>query len=594
MGAAFALMLAIVVFAGARLWEEVKRLKEAPEDNVQWTLTQFELEFNHLQTAVEEAELGRIGLEELRLRYDLFYSRAITLSEGSVFRTLRLSELVASDIEQILAFLEGSVGYIDGDDEALRAVLPEIRQQVAELYPHIRETSLEGLKVFGRMTEERRAKFVNALFSAVFVVVALIVALTLSLAVSYGRAADLERIRRRLAATISSSLDAVIVSDATGKVVDWNGAASSVFGISRNDAIGANVDKLVIPERFRDSHQAGMKNYLETGETRVIYSGRVKRMAMRSDGSEFQVEVAIGTADGENGPIFITYLRDISSRVAAEQALLTSRDAAMAADRAKSEFLAVMSHEMRTPLNGVLGVLDLLDKTGLDDQQQRFVDVATSSGEILLRHINDVLDISRTEARRMTFVDEPIELDILLNEALDVSRPMAEARGNEMALIIDPEIPPLRGDAHRIRQIVLNLLGNAAKFTRDGRIGLEAELIGQSGGSVELGLYVADTGPGVAPEDRERIFQNFVTLDASYERETSGSGLGLAIVRRLAEAMGGGVTVEDAPGGGSLFRARLLLALDEEERVQTIVEPEREPERAQLPPMRIFLSRITR
>lgn len=557
-GAAIGGLLFVAGGAGAHLWREVVELRAASEDNVQWSMAQLEVELLRFEQAVSVAETEG-ELADVRRRFDVFYSRVETLKSGTVFAALRDDRAIPGMLGKINGFLDAVVPLIDAPDRELRAALPSLLAQIQEIETISRSLSIQSVRTLAARSDAQRERFISALLTAAGLMLTFLAASTLSFIAMRARANESEHTRRRLAATVRASLDAVIAVNGDGVVIDWNGAASEVFGRTREEALGRPVDRLIIPERYRKRHREGMARFLRDGNKRVVDTGRVEMVGMRANGSEFPIELAIGLAEDETGPIFVAYLRDISARVAAERAVLASRDAAMAADRAKSEFLAVMSHEMRTPLNGVLGVLDLLGKSKLDASQRRFVDVAVSSGEILLRHINDVLDLTRAESGKMSFVNEPFDLEALLREAVEVTRPVAEMRGNALTLDIGPGLGRLRGDRHRIRQIVLNFLGNAAKFTRDGRIRLEVRALEEGAAGVLLELAVIDNGPGVQPEDRERVFMNFVTLDASYEREASGSGLGLAIVRGIVEAMSGKVGVEEAEGGGSRFWARLRL-----------------------------------
>lgn len=558
-GAAIGGLLFVAGGVGAHLWREVVELRGASEDNVQWSMAQLEVELLRFQQAVAVAEMEGGGLSDVRRRFDVFYSRIETLKNGTVFAPMRDDAEISGMVAEIAEFLAGFIPVIDGSDAALRAALPYMYGEIDRIEGISRSLSIQSVRTLAAQSDAKRERFIGALVAAAALMLALLAASFVSFVAMRARALDSERTRKRLAATIRSSLDAVIAVNSDGVAIEWNGAASEVFGRSREEALGRAIDRLIIPERYRRRHREGMARFLREGNKRVVDAGRVEMVGMRKDGSEFPIELAIGLAEDESGPIFVAYLRDISARVAAEQAVLASRDAAMAADRAKSEFLAVMSHEMRTPLNGVLGVLDLLGKSKLDESQRRFVDVAVSSGEILLRHINDVLDLTRAESGKMSFVIEPFDFEALLSETAEVTRPVAEMRGNALALETGPGLGRLRGDRHRIRQIVLNFLGNAAKFTRNGRIRLEARALDENAAGVLVEIAVTDNGPGIAPEDRERVFMNFVTLDASYERETSGSGLGLAIVRGIVEAMSGKVGVEEAEGGGSRFWARFRL-----------------------------------
>ncbi|SKA06105.1 Signal transduction histidine kinase [Enhydrobacter aerosaccus] len=232
-----------------------------------------------------------------------------------------------------------------------------------------------------------------------------------------------------------------------------------------------------------------------------------------------------------------------------------ARDEAEAANHAKSTFLATMSHEMRTPMNGVVGTAELLEREPLNDRQKRLVGTVRSSATALLRIIDDVLDFSKIEAGRMELEEVPCSLRTVIGGTVETLAVQAEKKGLTLAATIEPDTPDaLLVDVMRIRQILFNLIGNAIKFTDVGRIDVRVRALEAGGdGNVTLALSVSDTGIGLDPAQQERLFKPFSQADSSTTRRYGGTGLGLSIVRRLAELMGGRVMVESRPGKGSTF-----------------------------------------
>lgn len=266
-------------------------------------------------------------------------------------------------------------------------------------------------------------------------------------------------------------------------------------------------------------------------------------------------------------------LARLYGRQQADQAALRdARDAALAGQRAKASFVAVMSHEMRTPLNGILASLEILRNDPSAPRQAQFIGLAHSSALQLMEQINDVLDISRIEAGRIEIASAPIALAGFLDETVSALRPLAEARGNRLDMTLAPGLPArVLGDGFRLRQILQNFLSNGIKFTSGGRIVLSVSVLqadahetpAGSGPACLLEFAVTDTGIGIDPENLDRVFDDFVMLDPTYSRDVGGSGLGLAICRRLAEAMGGRIGVDSQPGDGSRFWVRLPFGIDE-------------------------------
>jgi len=288
-----------------------------------------------------------------------------------------------------------------------------------------------------------------------------------------------------------------------------------------------------------------------------------------AEGEEFWVSLDLSPLHSDNGDLegFFGVLTDITERHEAEELLDQARQAAEASAQEKAGFLATMSHEIRTPLNAVLGLTDLLLLTELDDEQRDYTETAHQSGNHLLALVNDVLDYSALEAGRLEYSNLPFSMAQVLDETLTMFVASAEAKGIELRLRQSPDVPPvLRGDAMRLRQVLVNVVGNAMKFTEQGSVSVDCDLVGSPWGHrLEVVLRVTDTGIGIPRWRIPDLFRSFVRGDASTTRQYGGTGLGLAISRRLVEAMGGTIDLESEVGVGTTVTIRMVHDRVEEE-----------------------------
>ncbi|MEQ9039274.1 MAG: ATP-binding protein [Silicimonas sp.] len=571
-GRGFVLFLGFLALSVYCVWllssdarQQLNKLATAPGDNLQWTLAQLEVEYGALRTAsIVASPDDPASLDDLRRRFNILYSRVTIIDTARAFLPVRTDPGVAEAMSRVTGFLDANVDLIDGPDDRLAANLDEFRREIDSIGSDVRMTTLVGVKVYSEMTETNRERAAAAMFDLamlilflVLLLLGLVVVLAHVLAITRRQTDEIEQTRSRLGSIVGTSLDAVVVVDRDGRIVEFNDAATRIFGYARDAAMGQNMSDLIVPPHLRKAHTEGMTRHKATGRKRMIDSGLFQLEAMRNGGEVFPVEMSISTARSAEGEIYISFIRDISDRVAAEKELVEARDRAVLGEKAKADLLAVMSHEMRTPLNGILGTLDLLESTDLDRRQRHFVEVMETSGQMLLRHVNDVLDVSRMDADTSAPMRAPFDLaEVVRSVAISLGS-QAVARGNKLDVKILGPLPDLvTGDQGRIEQVLVNLAGNAVKFTENGSITIEVEATPESD---QVEIRVIDTGAGISERDIGRIFDDFVTLDASYTRSTEGTGLGLGIARRLVEILGGEIGVESEEGQGSVFWVRLPL-----------------------------------
>jgi PAS domain S-box-containing protein len=337
--------------------------------------------------------------------------------------------------------------------------------------------------------------------------------------------------------------DVIVRRDAQGRVTYANDAFCALAGKARDVLIGGTAE---LPVREQGA-VAMLADGTRVHDQNIACGDGARWIAWR--------EVAVRTDAGSEVQ---GVGRDVTARVEAERALAHARDQAEAANLAKSRFLATVSHEIRTPLNGMLGMTDLLLDTALTPEQLTYAKAAKTSGETLLSLIEEILDFSKIEAGKLDLESRPFALAALVEETVELLAPRAQAKGIAIASFIDDRLPcTVNGDAARLRQVLLNLTGNAIKFTETGGVGVTVEP-GDTNG--EIHFVIRDTGIGIKPEDQARIFRDFEQADGSAARRFGGTGLGLAISRRIVTRMGGRIALDSTPGAGTTFKVALPLA----------------------------------
>lgn len=399
--------------------------------------------------------------------------------------------------------------------------------------------------------------------------------------------AEMERqaSERRFSDLFEFSPDAIVITNRNGIIVEANRQVAAVFGWKPAELLGHSVEVLM-PTHLRADHPSLREQYMQSALPRSMGSGRNDLLGVRKDGRVFPIEISLSPMQTPDGLLVAAAVRDVTERqkvlkelqsaaeelqtanlvIEQERVHLADRVAERTAEltaaneelvrtsRFKSEFLTTMSHELRTPLNGLLGMNDLLLKTPLTDKQREFIETSNTSGRALLSLINDVLDISKIEAGKIELDLQGCDLEALTYDVITMFSHRAKEKGISLVCRLNPETcVTAMCDDTRLRQILVNLLGNALKFTTTGGVILETKCLQRNQHRIVIRFDVTDTGLGIPDDKLHRLFSPFTQVDSSTSRQFGGTGLGLSIAKRLVELMGGTIGVTSDVGVGSTF-----------------------------------------
>ena len=364
---------------------------------------------------------------------------------------------------------------------------------------------------------------------------------------------DAKLMEARFRDLLESTPDGIVMANPTGHIVIANSQAERLFGYTPGELRGVSVDRL-LPTRYRHAHVGHRSNYFQQPRTRAMGSG-LDLAGLRKDGSEFPIEISLSPLRTEESAFVMSAIRDISERKRFEKALQEKNQELANANQAKDHFLAGMSHELRTPLNAIIGFTGtlLMKLPGpLNEEQEKQLRTVQSSGRHLLALINDLLDVSKIAAGKVELTVEAVDCKEVLHEVEATLRPQAIAKGLHFELLLPEQMVVLQTDRRALCQVVLNLTGNAIKFTESGYVRLTLQNPTPADGAL-VGVLIEDSGVGIPAEDIDRLFGAFTRINPARINAPEGTGLGLHLSQKLAELLGGKIAVQSESGLGSCF-----------------------------------------
>ncbi len=546
--------------------QKMEDLKNGHYDNSMWIISQLEVDYQRFLLAVD----GAIDLSALMTRpeaiaevvssFDIYFSRVEMVSVRARNLASVTNRTTGLDVklQRIEAHLRALVPLIDNSADQDIAYFRRLLGIAGTILPDLRRNTMTSLQAIIQSDAEEYAnrtfvlKWLLTLTQSMAILLFGIAGLILWLSRQLNRRTiDLARISSNLKKAIETSLDAVVITDISGRVTVFNSAAETMFGLRAADVKGRLTEDLLHPRAKAGRVGKAGGRQVAASLLQSVNCGRVRVTLQKSDGSSFLVEVAIASdVDSVGEPIYLAFLRDITKLVEADATQRAARVEAERSATANARFLAVMSHEMRTPLHGIISSLELLEGNTTPAESAALRRIAWHSAGSALEQIQEVLELAQHDAADVTGVVMtffPVEIARIIVEQ---SQPLTAANGTFLALTFDPAVSrPMHGNRRAFRSALANLVGNAIKFTQNGNILVRLYLTPEG----SLRIEVTDTGIGIKPKDQARIFEDFETV-ATPSLETIGtSGLGLGIARRAVGLMGGTLDLDSSPGKGSRF-----------------------------------------
>jgi hypothetical protein len=564
----------VLIYSAVEIRLQMDKSRVAWSDNRGWIISLIEVDYRNLLLTLANLKMQQVAernfsgssadttrlVSELSVEFDIFYSRIETANNA--LATADLPEGTRIKLASVFHTRGQLAEIFDAMDPYDLVQLHEFENAVNGLRTAERDVVLGALSYF--VTEAMASQKYEAVIWTRFLVTAVVLLMMIGMAM--GISVLLHRKFSRQLDMINTQTDnmrlvyeapmmAVVVTNRFGDIQLFNSAAEQIFGCTEIEVSGRNIADMMIPFHCLDKHLCCMKLFQETGKGAFIDQGTKRTTLLRYDGTEFPIELSVRLEmDAQGEEILIAFIRDVSEQLAFETNLRVDRDEARRHADAKTMFLATMSHEMRTPLHGLLASLDLIEDHGIDRPTRDLIETARNCGLRTLHQINDVLELTQIgEVQEPLSSFAPVQnVSTIMNEL----RAMARDRGNQLSLnaIGLAADAILLGRPQIFVRVMYNLIGNALKFTKDGSVAINLTLVPNPESTPRLYVSVADDGIGISTQDQAQVFNLFFTANADDPfRQRSSTGLGLPIAQAGIHKLGGTLVVDSELGVGSTF-----------------------------------------